>query len=806
MLLLKLAPVWACFLLCFLLARVAAARKHILPDWRLSWVFAFLLTGAFLVCAAEIASAFNSLDRPFLAAVWVALDIAIGWLIWMKFRRETTALALEARESAAKFLAGDRATRWLYGLGLAFALFLGAVSLRAPQFVWDCKTYHAPRMLNWIQDKNLRHFPTRDIRRVAYNPGAEIASTTLYLLDGSDRPINLVSWFSVLTGAILAGYVTELLMGLANEQAGREWLRKKAALAGAFAFVLALTIPEGLYQAISTENDFVAAAWNLALACMAVLFLRHQGNWFYACGIGLSLALGICTKATTFISAAPFLTGVFALLAWRRCFRPALTLGGILVAAVTLINAPWFLRNENAFGHFLGPVSISEINVNPSFTPDRCVANIFRNLSLYTATPSAAITQVLNKALGALIVATGRPLDDPTSLVPYHDRQYVLHFEMPGRAVVGNGDGVGNVHAWLILCALLFLWRVPLRNALGFYALGVVAGFCLSCSYLRWHPWLFRLHITYFVLALPVVAVAFAAVSHRLVMVVLDLICVANAGLILAGQTAYPICGPSLSSTREEQLFGNNIALHRPDIALAEDIIQRGCTNVLLKGETYSFDYGLWDCLWNRGYRGTIQEFMVDNETDSLRRWQFNARTAMVFLGLRPPADLASLDLGAGARPLLQVSYNEYGTLDALFPSPFSGHWWRLCGPDNRAALLITLSDARGIGPDKPADVEFSCRAVDHDNHALSNNVLRLISANGRGDFDLRAGSVDANTTITNSVLEVQAMLLKPLAQGSYPAYLSKLQLSWKWAENPSPTGPAPSNRPPLFQGPAHGP
>lgn len=802
MLIVKLAPVWACFLLCFLLARVAAARKYILPDWRLSWVFAFLLTGAFTVCAAEIASAFDSLDRRFLAIAWVTLDVALGVLIWRKFRRETIAWAQEARGCGAKFLACDRATRWLYGIGLAFALFLGIVSLRAPQFVWDCKSYHVPRMLYWMQDKNLRHFPTSDIRRVAYDPGAEIAATTLYLLDGSDRPINLISWFSVLTAAILASFATELLMGSVDEQAGREWLRKKAALAGGLAFVLVLTIPEGLFQAISTENDFVAAAWNLALACMTVLFLRQKDNWFYAGGIGLSLALGICTKATTFISAAPFLIGAFAVLGWRRCLRPALALAGVLVALVTLVNAPWFLRNDATFGHFLGPVSISKINVNPSFTPDRCVANIFRNLSIYTATPSAAVTQALNKALSALIAATGRQSEDPSALVPYRDGQFVLHFEMPGRAVVGNGDGVGNIHAWLILCALLILWRLPLRNALGFYALCAVAGFCLSCSYLRWHPWLYRLHITYFVLAMPVVAAALAAVAPRFVMVVLGLVCVVSAISILVFNSQCPIYEPNPNYrnwSREEHLFGSNIALRRPYIALTEDIIQRGCTNVLLKSEAYNFDYGLWVCLWNRGYHGTIQECMVDNETDSLRRWQFDSRTAMVFLGTQPPPGWQE-----GAQPLLQVSYNSHGTLNALFPSPFSDHWWRLLGPENSATLLLTLSNAQGIGPDKPADIQFSCQALDHDGHALSNNVLRLTSANGTGDFDLDAGTVDAGTTITNPVLEVQAMLLKPLAREKYPAYLAKLQLSWKWAAKPSPADSAKPSRPPLSQAPIH--
>jgi len=201
MLFVRLAPVGVCFLLCLLLARIAGGRDKIIRDWRLYWTFAAIATGAILILIAEIASAFDSLDRVTLALAWSGVDAALLFLIARKFRANACEIAVMGEEGGAirallkKFkdrVAGlDRPTRWLYGLGLGFALFLGVISLQAPTFVWDCKTYHVPRILNWAQDKSLRHFPTSDIRRVAYAPGAEIMSTTLFVLDNSDRPINL---------------------------------------------------------------------------------------------------------------------------------------------------------------------------------------------------------------------------------------------------------------------------------------------------------------------------------------------------------------------------------------------------------------------------------------------------------------------------------------------------------------------------------------------------------------------------------------------------------------------------------------
>jgi hypothetical protein len=808
MLLLRLAPVWFCFLLCFLLARIAAGRNRIIRDWRLYWILAALANGVFLVLIAEIAGAFDSLGRATVAMAWTGVDAALFWLIAWKFRGDVIEMASAGLEDGWFCLIGrkfrgdvigfDRATRWLYGLGLGFGLFLGVISLQAPTFVWDCKSYHVPRILNWVQDKSLRPFPTSDVRRVAYDPGAEIASTTLYLLDGSDRPINLPSWFSVITSAILASFVTELLAKLFSERTGREWPREKARMAAAFSFLLVLTIPEGLIQAISTENDFVAAMWNLSLACMTVLFLRQPDNLTYAAAIGLSLALGICTKAGTFISAAPFLAGAFVLLAWRRFHGSALKLAGILVVAVALLNAPWLMRNYSVFGRLLGPVSVSGANVNPSFSPDRVLANIFRNLSLYTATPSAMVTKALNNVVRALVFCTGRPLDDPTSVVPYQDPHQALHFALQGPAVIGNGDGLGNVHVWLMLGALLIISGFPLRNALGFHAAGACMGFCLSCLYLRWHPWLFRYHITYFVLAMPIVAIALVATARRAFIVLLALLCLANAVLILAYNTQYPIYAPFLKLSREQHQFGSNLHLHRPYVALAEDIIERGCTNVLLKCETYNFDYGLWVCLQNRGYHGTIEEFLVQNETARLSRWELTPRTAMVFIGSRPSNRLAA-DIGGRKQPLLGIEYlGYYGSVSALFPSPFPGHWWRLVGPDNHAELSFDLSGANGIGPDKPAEIDFFCKLVDHDDLPLTNNVLRLIVGNCAGDIDLRSGPAAARAIVTQPSFAIRTFLLKPVPPKKYPAYLSNLQLSWKWAEkqeSSAPIGTAVTNK-----------
>lgn len=284
---------------------------------------------------------------------------------------------------------------------------------------------------------------------------------------------------------------------------------------------------------------------------------------------------------------------------------------------------------------------------------------------------------------------------------------------------------------------------------------------------------------------MPLVAVAFMSCVRSAFIVILSALCLVNALLILGFNTQYPIYAPFLKLTREQHQFGSNQNLRRPYIALAEDIINRGCTNVLLKCETYNFDYGLWVCLRNRGYRGMITEFMVQNQTAPLTEPDMTSRTAMVFIGSPPPNQLAT-DIDGKAQPLLEIVYLGYfGNVAAQYPSPFPGKWCRLLGPENSAEMSFTLSETDDISPDKPVEIHFSCKPVYSDGRPLTNNILRLAVDNHIGAVDLQTNTVDITAVATHPSIVIRTVLLDSLPTNSYPAYLSNLKLSWDWTKKP---------------------
>src|SRR6201999_4139627 len=118
--------------------------NKIVRDWRLYWTFAALVTGAILILVAEIASAFDSLERVTLVLTWLGVDAALLYLIARKFKSETFEILLVRKEGGGlkaliqivkhRIIELDRPTRWIYSFGAGFALILGVISWQAPTF------------------------------------------------------------------------------------------------------------------------------------------------------------------------------------------------------------------------------------------------------------------------------------------------------------------------------------------------------------------------------------------------------------------------------------------------------------------------------------------------------------------------------------------------------------------------------------------------------------------------------------------------------------------------------------------------
>jgi hypothetical protein len=307
------------------------------PDWRDGFLRSCVTWGALVGVSSEVLSLFHGVTQVWIALFWAM--IAGGLLVlglWKGFLYSAWA---HIRGTRPRFAGSENVV--LAGVTVIVLLLLLIAWMSPPNNV-DSLLYHMARVVHWVQNASLGHFPSGYEHQLTTPPWAETAILHLRVLFGHDRPANLVQWFSMVASVIGASAI-----------AGRLGASRKAQLLAA---ALVVSIPMGILQATSTQNDYAAAVWAVCLAYF-VLKCRRFGNsrWDVAF-VGLSAGLGMLTKATGYIYSLPLLVWCFwpqrswKLAVWTRNAASV----GLLIG---VLNAGFWVRNLITFG---GPFGTSE--------------------------------------------------------------------------------------------------------------------------------------------------------------------------------------------------------------------------------------------------------------------------------------------------------------------------------------------------------------------------------------------------------------------------------------------------------------
>jgi len=194
---------------------------------------------------------------------------------------------------------------------MAAALVLGLVVIAVVTRTtnWDSLTYHLPRVIHCMQQGSVDHLGTNNMRQIEFGPWSEYAILNLHLLSGGDRYDNLVQWFAM-TGSVAVGSFMAQRLGDATLEAvpgatgGATRRSRNSHRIAALSTLLGATLPIPIIESITTQNDYVVAAWLTGLVCLLIELYQTPSNFWYAAGAAMSLALGLLTKATMFIYAA----------------------------------------------------------------------------------------------------------------------------------------------------------------------------------------------------------------------------------------------------------------------------------------------------------------------------------------------------------------------------------------------------------------------------------------------------------------------------------------------------------------------
>jgi hypothetical protein len=572
-------------IIAFLLLLFCFAARGI--TWRRAFLLAAISWGALLTASTELLSLCQGINRLSLSLFWGAVILCAS-------------IGFNRSRSKLRFIR-PRRELILFFIPIGFILATTClIAIVAPPNNWDSMTYHMGRVVHWIQNHSVAHYPTNIVRQLYFAPWAEFAIMHLQILSGGgDYFANLVQWFAF-CGCIIG-------VSLITEQLGADRFRQM------FAAVIAATIPMAILQSTSTQNDLVAAFW---LVCFVYfgMHLLETGETRAAIPAGAALALAILTKGTAYLYALPFVVWFFLVLI-RSNLRQLLKVTLIVSLAILILNGGHFMRNTALWGNPLAR-DIDNVQTSRRDLP-ALLSNISRNVVANTWTPLHTLNILQYRGMVGIHELLGIDFNDPaTSLgAQFVPAPLSLHEDS-----AGNG-----LHTLLILSTLPVILlgirktvnTLPLR-----YLLALLGSIVLFSLLLKWQPWITRLHTPGFVLAAPLVAVATPWVQRKWVVVAIMALLLVTATPWLVSNESRPLFGvwTIFDADRNALYFASNRGLLLYYDQITESVANTPtCNNIAVYGDVDAYEYPLWAIIRSkRKSMPRIEHINVDNISSTI--------------------------------------------------------------------------------------------------------------------------------------------------------------------------------------------
>lgn len=580
-------------------------------DWRGAFLSATVTGGLILAGFTELLSLFRGLTFFGVVILWsfsLVFSILMYWRLLQQGRR---ILSLEFI-SRSKLKISSLIL--LGGVGFIMAT-VGVIAVVAPPNTWDSMTYHMSRVVHWMQNQSVAHYPTYNLPQLFHPPFAEFGIMHFQILSGGDRFANLIQWFSAMGSIIGTSLIAKQLGSGERGQV--------------FTAVFCATLPMGILQASSTQNDYAVSFWLVCLTHYVVWGLSEvKPSIHVLLGIGASTGLAVFTKSSGYIYAFPFLMLFFTVELYRRHWQVFRKLS-IVVSVFLTINISHYLRNIDLFKTPLGtPDNFTveykvEVYSMPTF-----ISNFVKNLSLHSdiirhlqlqefVTP---LTGKVAKAIELFHGLLGVDLNDPRIT----DTQYTV----PGISLDENtaGNPLQLLLIFIALAlALIFISSLKNRQQVLSYAIATIAGFLLLCLLLKIQPYQSRHHLAAFVLFSPVVGFIFEETLNQYLLMAIAALLISMSTPWIFENKFRPIMADSniFNTARLELYFTNRHHLKAPYFEAVNVIKSTKCQNIGLSlgtgesvGNSY-WEYPLWPLLASENVKfNRIQHINPNNVSD----------------------------------------------------------------------------------------------------------------------------------------------------------------------------------------------
>ncbi len=461
---------------------------------RQSFVSAATVYTLCLVCATEVFSIWNLLRLEPLLVFWTGCTVLSVFSLSRYGDWEATRQAVRG---ASKMF---RAARFEISAIVVILATILLIAVVAPPNSWDSMVYRMTRVVMWMQQESIAHYPTPNTVQLYHPPLSEWNILHFQILSGGDRFANTGHWFA-LTGC---GMLTSLIAKELKQSFPTQIL----------AAVIAVSLPMGLVGGSSTQGNLVVAFWLLAFVVFTLQYFKNPSSvGLVYCGLAFGFTL--LSKGTAYAIAPPvaatlWLCGIVRTTGYRCWAKPVCVGVGVVLVAL-VVNGGHYARNWNLWGHPLGPMKKpAHSHMNEQIDVLVLSANLVRNAALHWGVP--------NETLNALTLDTVRRVFGETiDAIPGSTLGRSL-FEVG--IPFSLGEHTGNfLHFWFLATSLLGIllfrrrcrfdpWTVGL-------ALSVVVGALAVCGILQWEQWNSRYHTSLFMLGAPCGAIFAARLLSR---------------------------------------------------------------------------------------------------------------------------------------------------------------------------------------------------------------------------------------------------------------------------------------------------
>jgi 4-amino-4-deoxy-L-arabinose transferase-like glycosyltransferase len=562
-------------------------------NFRESFLVAAVANGVFITASTELLSRFDLIARVPLTVCW---SLYLGALLVRRFKskghdRSVTRAPVPPLGSL------------LLVLIAGICLITGIVAVTAAPNNFDSLTYHLPRVMHWIQNGNVEHYPTHIDRQLILAPFSEFTIMHLYLLAGGDRFANCVQWFAMVGSAVGVSLIARTLHG--------------SPLCQIISAAIAVSLPMGLLQATTTQNDYAVSFW---LVCLVYFIFksRHHADTRNSLLAGASLALAILTKGTAYLAAAPLMI-LYAWFLFRQGVKNAVIPIAIAATVVLLMNSGHYWRNFSVYGTAISPGTGNDI-ICTRFDPPAIISGVTKNIVTQLATGAQGINSALHAAAATLHRAIGIALDDPDLTV---DRWFMI---VPARH---HEDFAPNpLHMILLLAGSgVFIWRrkqIPRDVILGVVA--AMASFIVLSAAIKWNPFISRYFLATFIVSAPFVALLFDEGKLRTALVACALLMLSYSFVVLGNNEMKPLAGKNsvFRASRTDQYFMAAPHMKQYFSHLDEMIKKQRIANVgILDRNGNMLEYLLWVMLKDNGIDYRIEHINVKNGSGRIKLEDF---------------------------------------------------------------------------------------------------------------------------------------------------------------------------------------